>query len=357
MFFRKKWKKKILFYVAFPMNYAVLKPVHLMLKKDDRLDISFVLRFLEKENTREQYQFSELKDEKVISKRFAKLKKWDMQICADFGFRSNKVSSNVFMFHGISFRNPTIHKEICRFEKVFVVGNYMMRKIVSDGLIPAGDSRLALVGWPKVDSLVNDLFRRDNILSQLNLHPERKTVIYAPSHTTYSSLYIMGEEIIKTVKKMELNLILKLHDLLYDPSRNPINWQERLSRYDGEGIAIVKDYDVCPYLAASDILISDASSAANEFALLDRPIVFVDCPDLIEAYHKTVDLETWGRKIGYTVRNTSQLGVALRRAIEMPQEHSDIRMAAAEDIFYKPGTATKRAVREIYILLGLELNQ
>jgi len=352
--FKKRRKKKILFYIAFPMNYAILKPIHLRLKEDGRLDISFVLRFKEKRTTRSRYQFSELKDEKVISKRLAKLKKWDMQICADFGFRSRKVASNVFLFHGISFRNPTVLKDICRFEKVFVVGNYMMRKIISDGLIPAGDSRLTLVGWPKLDALVNGLFQRDEVLSRLKLHPGRQTVLYAPSHTIYSSLYTMGEEVIETVKQMGLNLIIKLHDLLYDPTRNPVNWQERLSKHEAGGVAVVRDYDVCPYLVASDILISDASSVANEFALLDRPIVFVDCPDLIEAYRKTVDLETWGRKIGYTVRDSKELAAALRRAIEMPQEHSTIRTAAAQDIFYMPGKATERAVREIYTLLGID---
>lgn len=352
MIFKKNRKKKILFYIAFPMNYAILKPIHLKLKADERLDISFVLRFLEKKTTRSRYQFSELRDEKVVSKRLAKLKKWDVQICADFGLRSKKIPLNVFLFHGISFRNPTIVKDICRFEKVFVVGNYMMRKIISDGLIPAGDSRLALVGWPKLDAMVNGLFQRDEILSRLGLHPERQTVLYAPSHTTYSSLYTMGEEVVETVMKIGLNLIIKLHDLLYDPTRNPVNWQERLSRYEGNGVATVRDYDVCPYLVVSDILISDASSVANEFTLLDRPIVFVDCPDLIEAYRKTVDLETWGRKIGYTVKDTNQLAAALRRAIEMPQEHSRIRTEAAKDIFYKPGTATERAVREIYTLLA-----
>ncbi len=336
------------------MNYAILKPIHLRLREDGRLDISFVLRFMEKRITRSRYQFSELKDERVISKRLAKLKQWDMQICADFGFRSNKVALNVFLFHGISFRNPTVLKDICRFEKVFVVGNYMMRKIVSDGLIPADDSRLTLVGWPKLDALVNGLFQRDEVLSRLRLNPERLTVLYAPSHTIHSSLYTMGEEVIETVKKMRLNLIIKLHDLLYDPTRNPINWQERLSRHEGNGVAIVRDYDVCPYLVASDILISDASSVANEFTLLDRPIVFLDCPDLIEAYRKTVDLETWGRKIGYTVKDSKQLAAALRQAIETPQEHSPIRTAAAQDIFYKPGTATDRVVREIYAMLGME---
>lgn len=41
--------------------------------------------------------------------------------------------------------------------------------------------------------------------------------------------------------------------------------------------------DILPTLFLADLLISDASSVANEYTLLDRPIVFLDVPEMIEA--------------------------------------------------------------------------
>ena len=42
----------------------------------------------------------------------------------------------------------------------------------------------------------------------------------------------------------------------------------------GERQRLVRGFDSNPYLAAADLLISDASSVANEFLVLDRPLVF-----------------------------------------------------------------------------------
>ena len=67
---------------------------------------------------------------------------------------------------------------------------------------------------------------------------------------------------------------------------------------------LVREPDVVRTMSIADLLISDASSVANEFALLDRPIVFLDVPELIELTLRKgarLDLETWGRKGGVVV--------------------------------------------------------
>ena len=43
-----------------------------------------------------------------------------------------------------------------------------------------------------------------------------------------------------------------------------------------------KDANASPYLFAADALVTDHSSVGFEFMLLDRPIVVIDCPQLVE---------------------------------------------------------------------------
>jgi CDP-glycerol glycerophosphotransferase (TagB/SpsB family) len=96
----------------------------------------------------------------------------------------------------------------------------------------------------------------------------------------------------------------------------------------------------------ADLLLTDASSVANEFALLDRPMVFLDVPELIEAARQkgAVDLETWGRKAGDVVTDPADAVRAVADALGRPERHSDVRRALAEDLFYNPGAATGAAV-------------
>ena len=78
-----------------------------------------------------------------------------------------------------------------------------------------------------------------------------------------------------------------------------------LKKYEDDHTRIIRKHDIVQYLFASDLLLTDASSVSNEYSLLDRPMVFIDVPELLKlAKNKslTVDLDTWGRKAGVTAR-------------------------------------------------------
>ena len=93
------------------------------------------------------------------------------------------------------------------------------------------------------------------------------------------------------------------YDILVKPHDHPKNGAadrcEELTPLAGPGLRVVRDTDVVPLLFVADLLITDASSVANEFTLLDRPIVFLDVPRLLEdaqAFGAHLDLRTWGRR-------------------------------------------------------------
>ncbi|MBI4461433.1 MAG: hypothetical protein HY653_00860 [Acidobacteria bacterium] len=54
------------------------------------------------------------------------------------------------------------------------------------------------------------------------------------------------------------------------------------------------------------------------------------------------------------MRTAEELAAALEDALAHPERMSDIRRQAAANIFYKPGTATERAVEKIYEILELQ---
>ena len=54
------------------------------------------------------------------------------------------------------------------------------------------------------------------------------------------------------------------------------------SACERHGARLVQDADASPWLHAADLLVTDHSSVGFEFMLLDRPIVVLDSPELIE---------------------------------------------------------------------------
>jgi CDP-glycerol glycerophosphotransferase (TagB/SpsB family) len=281
-------------------------------------------------------------------------KEYDLSISpfypkVDFG---HKAGLKLQIFHGVAITNCFLKPAIRDFDKCFMIGPYMVKRFAQKGLLAPDDPRIEMVGMPKVDCLVNGTYDRQTIQQELGVNPALPTVLYAPSGS-YSSLASDGLEVIRRVHEMPVNLLVKLHDKSRDRRRNLTNWLGRVKKWEHGNTRVIEGFDITPYLFVSDILISDFSSAANEFLLMDRPLVFLDAPEKYERTKERWDTEVWGQRVGVQVRTMTELDRALEDAIAQPQRMSDIRRAAAQDIFYQPGSATRRAVRKIYDFLHL----
>ncbi len=114
---------------------------------------------------------------------------------------------------------------------------------------------------------------------------------------------------------------------------------------------VLRSVDAMPALHACDLLISDASSIANEYLLLDRPLVFLDVPELLGSAANEddrLDLETWGRKGGVIAEDVTAAERAIAAGLADPDAQSEIRRAIAADLFYNPGTATSVALEWLH---------
>jgi len=355
--------KKILFCAATPMNYAMFKPMHRLLQQDGRIEISFTANH----RPRSLYQAVGLPGERVINKYLAMLRRYDLCICPSFFFERRNASVKVQIFHGCSLKNRAIHKKALAYDKLFLIGPYMRQKFMQTWGLAEDDPRLENIGMPKLDAFFDGSLSRAAIAAGLRLDPGRPTVIYAPTRTseTSSSLQLYGKQIIAALADMPVNFLVKLHDRAYlewKPSMNQ-DWVRILRAYqDHPRVRVITDYDIVPYLFASDLLISDISSVVNEFSLLDRPMVLIHVPRLI-SHHKKIelrrglassDLETWGQDAGCLVKDIGRISAAVTHCLEHPEERREVRQEFARRFFYNPGRATELALAKLYELLGLD---
>jgi hypothetical protein len=90
-----------------------------------------------------------------------------------------------------------------------------------------------------------------------------------------NSLEHTGEAMLDGSGARKYDVLIKLHD---HPRDRGTDWAERLAPLLDDHTKLVTDFDVVPYLLVADLLITDASSVSNEYALLDRPMVFLESP-------------------------------------------------------------------------------
>jgi hypothetical protein len=261
----------------------------------------------------------------------------------------------VQMFHGVSFKNCAVSDKTYAFDRLFLPGPYHRRRFLERGLYKDGDPRLVMIGLPKLDRLADGSIDRVQVLMKLGADPSKKTVLYAPTGDEGNSLHRNGMDIIETMLGQDVNFIVKPHDHAMRDKSCGIDWRAKLATWKHPRLFVDLGSDVVPLLAAADILITDASSVAFEYTLLDRPIVFWDVPEIMNGKRAAqMDLSTWGRKGGDIVDSRATLEKTVVRLLDDPSEKSALRQKIANDLFYKPGTASLRAVRRIYEELQME---
>jgi glycosyltransferase involved in cell wall biosynthesis len=355
-------KKRILFDAVSPMSFAVFRPVFERLRRDNRLEFWFTAHGA-------VWQPQEIFGthgiaEHVVPAATAALMKVDAYINTDFWDMTwlHRRTRRVHLFHGVAGKYgldaptdlaPTISAFDClMFANVDRRGRY-----IEAGLVPDDDVKAALVGYPKLDKLVDGSLDRREIARTLALDENIPSVIYAPTWSPYSSLNAMGEQIVEQLAAEGLQVIVKLHDRSYDRRERGsggIDWAQRLARYDSHPlIRVVREADGSPFMAVADAMVSDHSSIAFEYMLLDRPIVVIDRPDLIARAGISADKVRRLRAASDIARDPAQMTRAVLAALREPQRLSRERRGTAADLFYRPGTATDRAVRLIYGLIEL----
>ena len=122
-------------------------------------------------------------------------------------------------------------------------------------------------------------YDRDSLIKKTGLDPDKKTVLYAPSYKP-SCIEFIKDRIADLIPKY--NLIVKLHPYSWGgkyASHSQHRYYEKLAK-ERPGVFLIgkEDYDIYPYMYASDTMISDTSSVVNEFLALGRHGIIYELP-------------------------------------------------------------------------------
>jgi hypothetical protein len=277
---------------------------------------------------------------------------WDLYVCTDQpSVRRSwlwKGAPRVYADHGISgARNLDgywweLRRDLLpTYAAIFVTGELFLPEARQSCQLGGCPGAPQLIGFPKLDRLVDGSLQRDRIAHALRLDPTRPTVMFAPSWGPYSLGTLAFDEVIGLLLRDDrYNVLIKLHQLQRENAET--SWQRRLQPYTAHPLVrLVDDPDCIPYLVVADALITDHSSIGFEYCVLDRPLFQFNHPALV---YSPPELLKLAERAAYRFSSISELPDLLERGLHVPAERSAGRRALAEACFYKPGTATARAV-------------
>jgi hypothetical protein len=340
------------------VNYEMVAPVVRAMAADSRVQFAFTASE-EPQRLAEIYK-AVSSDRWLVTPRRAAFMKWDAYLTSDFMWAPlPRGAARIQMFHGVAgkygFDAPTTSMR--EWDRLFFVNERRLRNFVAAGAIDPGSDAARLIGMPKVDCLVDGTFRRDTVLREFGLDPSRPTILYAPTWSPASSLNRCGVNLVERLIDLPINVIVKLHDRSRDPRpqySGGIDWVSALQPLLKPPYAMLALHaNITPCLAAADVMITDHSSCGFEYMLLDRPLVRIDVPELVE--HANIHPEYVSLLAGAAINahDARSALIGVERALADPGSGSANRRALARDLFHEPGTATARCAAALYDVLGL----
>jgi hypothetical protein len=350
--------RRILVDARTPVHYTMFVPVHRAMAGDPRLRFSFVAS---EEPRQAGMIFADAgPDARIIHPRRALFEKFDAYVTSDFMWAPLLFKTcRIQMFHGVGgkygFDAPTESLRV--WHRLFFVNRRRLSNCIAAGAIDADSAAIRLIGMPKVDCLVDGSLRRDTVCRSLGLGPDRPTVLYAPTWSPDSSLNRIGTDLLRRLRSLPVNVIVKLHDRSRDPRpvySGGIDWTAALLPYLQPGVAVLAtSADICPSLVAADVMITDHSSAAFEYLLCDRPLVRIHLPRLLAAANVHPDYVRLLAEVSESTTGVDDTIAAVEHALADPTRKSAARRAVAADLFHQPGTATARCTSALYEAVDL----
>jgi len=357
---RSPERRRLLVNARTAMNYSTIAPIVERLQRDKRL--KFYLTCSESPDLTRSIYADAVQPFKLVTPVQASLIQFDVYLAADFlWMKLPRGARRVQTFHGVAGKYRTVYdspsQSMREWDRLFFINERRLRHFIECGAIDEDSDAARLIGMPKLDCLVDGSLKRDELLVQMGIDPARRTILYAPTWSAHSSVVSMGEELVRRLGEAGYAVIVKLHDRSRDlqyVNSGGVDWGARLEPVLRRvGGVLATGNNSSKYLPAADIMITDHSSVGFEYLLLDRPLIRIHVDELI----KSTDIESSYVDLlasaSTSVTDVEETLAAVERGFTHGGENSSARNAVANEMFYKPGTATDRAVKELYTLMEL----
>jgi len=339
-------EREVLVELRTPVYQAVLGPVATALASGPDVNVCYTSEYPDRIRPL-------VPEGRFLTHAQAEWRRFDLYLNADpwAAARLRRCAHRINFFHGVAGKydldSPAgLPMGFVYYDFVAFINRDRLRRYVDAAVVT--EQQAVLVGYPKLDALVNGTLNGADTRAALGLEPTRPTALYAPTYSEASSLHLAGERIVRELSTAGLNVIVKLHDRSLDPDRRynaGVDWRARFAALERPGrIAFVEGSDACPLLAAADVMVTDHSSVGFEYLVLDRPLIVYDAPGLACAARINPDKISLLRSAATIVRTPEEVSAAAMSELESPARLSAARRRVAEEMFYAPGGATARAV-------------
>ena len=260
----------------------------------------------------------------------------------------------VDVWHGLAFKHTEREKMLRDYDIGFVTSTFFKEYYSKKTGI---SHKLKITGYPRTDPLIKKACDEEEIRKRIGVPLNKKNILYAPTYGykwseqcfPWGDMNSVIGAIEQFCERKHCNFLIRMHPNWY---KQNITLKEKLEAMAKQSKHIFhlpssKYVDTEPILLISDVLITGWSSIANDFILLDRPIIFLE----VELPKKEFVLKPEERA-GFIVKGEREFFEKLEEALVHPNSHEEERRVLIKKLYrHLDGNSSKRCAREIIRLL------
>jgi CDP-glycerol glycerophosphotransferase (TagB/SpsB family) len=263
----------------------------------------------------------------------------------------------VDVWHGLAFVHTERGKMLRHYDLGFVTSEFFKEYYSKEGGEKVAKI-IKITGYPRNDPLINGRWSREELEKELGISKGCKNILYAPTwgHKFKKKIFPWEStsnflrQIEEFCEKYNCNFLIRMHPNWYLRNPNEVKQIENEAKY-AKRIVHVSHYkyeDVQPLLYVSDVLITDWSSVANDYILLNRPIIFLETTFPVQKFVLRPE-----DRAGYIVKNKEEFFEKLSEAVTKPNLLQQKRKKVIKKLYkYIDGNSSKRCAQEILKLLN-----
>ena len=253
----------------------------------------------------------------------------------------------VWVRHGLISKNTTMHA--ARIADFACLTSEASRDwYIQHGGRPRRD--FWITGYPQMDIL----FQPGEPPLGIELEPDRKVVLYAPTWTPgLSSAAMLGDRVADLIcgQRKDVTLLIKPHPVTVNHRPEWLEtWRTIAASHEDTYIFDDSAADIMPLLKRADVLVSDASSVIFQYLAVNRPLVLISNPDRFQVSHYDPRGIEWRwRDVGREIHDPKELASAVNDALEDPTLGEETRARYCRELFgrYTDGRSGERIARNI----------
>ncbi|MBN2424935.1 MAG: CDP-glycerol glycerophosphotransferase family protein [Calditrichaceae bacterium] len=279
-------KIKILFRIGYAYHKAAFDPVIELLLNNPKYDVWFSLDMEKKRYLLFDvpYRAPIISDWEKLGYRFTKeTKGFDIVIAGDTLRNSADYGKVMLIFlnHGTGIKNILYRnlRDVPHDKyQIFVEGRHRVDSLLNSPWL--GKNEVHLIGLPKLDFYFQGRYNdTHSLLQKWGLDPAKRTVMYAPTYKP-TSMYKVKDDIFEQTR--DYNLIIKLHPYSwmgkYASHKQHRIYERRVKNYKHAVLLPFTEYNIVPYYAAADVVMSEASSTVFDFLAFRKFGIIFDLP-------------------------------------------------------------------------------